>query len=130
MENAPFKVGDEVVFNVKYVGALSYLNDVVRKVTAVRPSRICTSGWAVSVDGPNARNPNGGLANNDSRWFTRPGRSKPQTLEGARRDQILDKIKQGIGQGLSDQDIDKSFQRHVTKAELVGLIRQHLLKGN
>lgn len=44
-----------------------------------------------------------------------------------KRDKIFDKITQGIELGLTDLEIDRAFQRHVTKAELVGLVR-HLIR--
>jgi hypothetical protein len=46
-----------------------------------------------------------------------------------RTDFITQKIIAGINAGLNDTGIDQGFQRHVTKAELIGCIRHLLIKN-
>lgn len=122
---APFSIGDEVVFShPRYSGALMYLNDVVREITSIEPSPSCVSGWQVSVNGPNMRNAVGGIGDFDSGWFKK---LPVEDCEAKRLTRVMDKIIRGVDQGLSDQSIEITLQRHVSKAELIGLIR-HLLK--
>jgi hypothetical protein len=107
----PFSVGDKVVIKGNYFwGKRAVFNTVVRTVTRVTTSKTAASGWEVDTDGP----PRNGLKGFDSGWFQRitPSHS------------LLGKIKDQILSGKTNQEINQSFQRHVTKEQLIQCIRE------
>lgn len=117
MEEAPFKLGDKVKFaSPKYYGKKAYLNNVARNVIAVKKSCTCRSGWSVDVDGQNFQKLSICIKGHDSGWFVKI--SEPNETE-----KLLEKIYSRIDQGLSNAEIDKSFQRHVSKVDLIQCIR-------
>lgn len=122
IQAAPFTVGDKVTIKGSYYyGSKSYLNNIIRTVISIKRRGVCASGWQICVDGPNYHKKGKGLKM-DSGWFIKISSDDPKT----KRENILEKISEGISRGDSDLQIDQSFQRHVTKADLVSCIR-HLL---
>ena len=114
---SPFKLGDRVKFaSPKYYGKKAYLNDIVRIVIAVKKSCTCHSGWAIDVDGPGFQKSSLCIKGHDSGWFVK-------VAEESLTEKLLKKIYFKIDQGLSNTDIDKSFQRHVSKVDLIRCIR-------
>lgn len=117
--NPPFNVGDIVNIKRYYVGKIAWKNNVNRKVLSVKRNPQCVSGWLVFVDGPNFHKPEGGIAM-DSGWFILIKPEKDKTKN------IIRKIINSST--MTDKEIDISFQRHVTKADLIRCIRKLLPK--
>jgi len=125
MNIPPFFIGDKVTIVNRYFHNKAYLNDIVRTVIHVKRSSTTRSGWTIYVDGPNYHKKGSGLAM-DAGWFIKAANADKLH----RSDFILQKIMTGINASLSDAHIDLGFQRHVTKTELIGCIRQLLIKNS
>ena len=128
-DKPPFKPGDKVTINGYYHGHNDHLNHVVRTVLKVVPSRQPVSGWYVVVDGPNYQPRSTRGLSMDSGWFLRVRRGTTTKIDCSKAERIIKSIKEQTDQGKSDQIIDQSFQRHVTKVDLIACIRHLLLKG-
>lgn len=130
MSQPPFVPGDKVTINGYFHGGNAHLNDVVRTVIKVKPSRNTASGWIVDADGPGFRK-KATEVSMDAGWFKKaPVKldsiidvDKEQVASTDPRLKIIRKISEGERQGKSNTQIDKDFQRHVTKADLIGCIR-------
>lgn len=121
----PFIPGNKVTLNDYYHGKNEYLNHVIRTVISVKHSRIAASGWMVTADGPGFQKKSKSVIM-DANWF----KKVPENYESLSKSKIINRIIAEARHGKSNLEIDRGFQRHVTKADLIGCIRYLVSDGS